>query len=68
MQRFRIRMSSPQSFRLPGFAGFASYSIVMDVLEGRDPNLVKLRRSGKLPTDFAVRPLERSSEGLLLDV
>jgi len=67
MQRFRILMSSHE-FEPSGFAGFISYSIVMDILERRNPNLVKLRRSGKLPTDFSTRPLERREDLFLLDV
>lgn len=55
-------------FRPSGFPGFASYSIVMGILERRDPGLVKLRRSGKLQTDFAVRPLEVKDGRIILDV
>lgn len=67
MQRLRITMSS-DDFRPSGFPGFTSYSIIMSILESRDPNLVKLRRSGKLQTDFSVRPLEARDSRFTLDV
>lgn len=59
---------SSRDFRPSGFPGFASYSIVMGLLERRDPELVRLRRSGRLQTDFAVRPLRREEDRFLLDV
>jgi len=67
MERFRVIISS-RDFRPSGFPGFASYSIVMGLLERRDPELVRLRRSGRLQTDFSVRPLRREEDRFLLDV
>ncbi|MCS7103066.1 MAG: CRISPR system precrRNA processing endoribonuclease RAMP protein Cas6 [Candidatus Korarchaeum sp.] len=67
MQRFRIIISS-HDLRSADLSSLTPYSIIMDVLESRDPNLVRLRRSGRLPTDFAVRPLERREGRFLLDV
>jgi CRISPR-associated endoribonuclease Cas6 len=68
MQRFIIGLSAPPNFKIIGFPGFASYSIVMDVLESMDPDLIAIRRSGKIPTDFAVRPLTLKGDTLTLDV
>ncbi len=70
MHRFTLLLAPPRSFELKGFRGFASYSIVMDVLESEDPDLVRVRRAGKLQTDFAVRPISWDGEGryLTLDV
>ncbi len=68
MQRFIIGLSAPANFKMKGFPGFASYSIIMDVLESIDPDLIALRRSGKIPTDFAVRPLRFKEDTCILDV
>lgn len=40
----------------------------MDVLENQDPELVRMRRAGKLQTDFAVRPLQLRGGIAELDV
>ncbi len=51
-----------------GFQGFASYSIVLSALEQVNPQIVQLRRSGSMQTDFAVKPLKKEEEALVLDV
>jgi len=68
MQRFVIGLSAPTNFKIKGFPGFVSYSIIMDVLESIDPDIIALRRSGKIPTDFVVRPLRSEGGTWILDV
>jgi len=68
MQRFIVQLIPPDGFEIKGFPGFSSYSIVLDVLENQDPELVKMRRAGKLQTDFAVRPLKLGEGRVELDV
>ena len=68
MYRFSIALRPPPDLELRGFRGFAAYSMIMDVLEAKDPELVKLRRTGKMQTDFSLRPLRREGDALILDV
>ncbi len=70
MHRFTVLLAPLQDFEPRGFRGFISYSIVMDVLESVNPDLVKVRRAGRLQTDFAVRPIVKNEGGhhFVLDV
>ncbi len=68
MHRFSVLLSPPPGFQLRGFKGFPSYSIVMETLESEDPDLVAVRRSGRIQTDFSVRPIKMEGESLTLDV
>ncbi len=69
MLRITMHLLPPPDFRPRGFRGFASYSMVMDVLESVDPDLVRIRRTGRIQTDFSVRPLRSEGEGVVvLDV
>ncbi len=68
MYKFSISLRPPPDFEPKGFRGFAAYSIVMDVLESKDPELVKVRRTGKMQTDFSLKPLRWEGETVLLDV
>ncbi len=68
MYKFSISLRPPSGFELKGFTGFAAYSIMMDVLESKDPELVKVRRTGKMQTDFSLKPLRWEGETVVLDV
>ena len=68
MYRFSVSLQPPPDFRPKGFGGFVAYSVVMDILESEDPELVRLRRTGKLQTDFSLRPLRSEGGALVLDV
>ena len=68
MYKFSIALQPPPDFELRGFRGFAAYSMIMDVLESKDPELVRLRRTGKMQTDFSLKPLRWEGDALILEV
>ncbi len=68
MHRFSVHLRPPPDLEIRGFRGFASYSIVMDVLESKDPELVRVRRAGKMQTDFSLKPLRWEGEEITLEV
>lgn len=62
MIRYVLTLPPPEGMKLKGFSGFPACSLVMDVLEGKDSYLVRVRRSGQ-QADFAANKTYYRSKG-----